>query len=200
MEKLQNPVLLGVVGAAHGVRGEVRVKSFTRDPLALRDYGPLFDKSGRAFEIESIRPQQEVVVVKFRNLGDRTEAERLKGTALFVDRSRLPPADEEEFYHDDLVGLAVRDESGAEIGKVTAVQNFGGGDVLELSVQGHKGVLIPFTYAAVPEVSVRKGHIRIDRVAAGLVDTEDSENDDSSRPGFATRRRHRGPKQAGGNR
>lgn len=195
MEKLKNPVLLAVIGAAHGIRGEVRVKSFTGDPLALSDYVPLFDKSGKAFEIESIRPQKEVVVVRFKHVSDRTQAERLNGTELFVDRSALPPAGDEEFYHDELVGLAVRDESGERIGKVTAVQNFGGGDLLELSVNGRKGVLIPFTRASVPEIHIAEGHIQVDSIAAGLVDSDDAEVD-----GFDASRRNRGPREAGGNR
>ncbi len=199
MNKPESPVLLAVIGAAHGIKGELRVKSFTGDPAALGDYGPLFDKAGRAFAIESIRPQQDVVVVRFKGVADRTEAERLNGTELFVDRSRLPLTDEEEFYHEDLVGLAVRDESGATIGKVTAVQNFGGGDVLELRVHGRKGVLIPFSHAAVPEIFVGEGYIRIDTVAAGLIDADDS--DDEGEPhSLKVRSRNRGPKEAGGNR
>lgn len=197
MSKPQDPVLLAVVGAAHGIRGEVRVKSFTGDPAALGDYGPLFDKTGRAFEIESIRPQQEIVVVRFRHVADRTQAERLNGTELFIDRSMLPPPGEEEFYHDELVGLVVRDGDGRTVGKVTAVQNFGGGDLLELTVEGRAGVLIPFTRAAVPEVSREDRFIRVDPVAAGLVDTEE---DEEPRAGFDPDRRGRGPKDAGGNR
>jgi 16S rRNA processing protein RimM len=196
---MEKPVLLAVIGAAHGIKGEMRVKSYTGDPAALGDYGPLFDDRGNAFEIESIRPQQDIVVVRFRGVADRTAAERLNGTKLFVDRSRLPPAGEEEFYHEDLVGLAVRDESGARIGKVTAVQNFGGGDVLEISVGGRKGVLIPFTHAAVPEVFVGEGYIRINAVAAGLIDAEASDAE-SEPQSLKVRSRNRGPKDAGGNR
>lgn len=198
MSKSEKPVLLAVIGAAHGIRGEVRVKSFTGDPAALADYGPLFDTKGHAFKIESIRPQQDVVIVRFNGVADRTEAERLNGTELFVDRSRLPPPEEEEFYHEDLVGLAVRDESGAVIGKVTAIQNFGGGDVLELRVHGRKGVLIPFTQAAVPEILLDEGYIRIDTVAAGLIEHDpDGEGGPQS---LKVRSRNRGPKEAGGNR
>lgn len=206
MTKLERPVKLAVIGAAHGIKGEVRVKSFTGDPLALADYGPLSTNTGRIFEILDIRAQSEVVVVRFKDVKDRTAAEALTGTDLFVDRSKLPPEEDGEFYHDDLVGLAVRDENGATIGKVSSVQNFGGGDVLELIMQGRKGVLIPFTLAAVPEVSVGGGFIRIDSVAAGLVDDDEDGPGDrlgDSRPdgaGFDPKRRSRGPKDAGGNR
>ncbi|MCO5064318.1 MAG: ribosome maturation factor RimM [Rhizobiaceae bacterium] len=192
MNRPEKNVLMAVIGAAHGIRGEVRVKSHMEDPQALGRYGPLHDAAGRAFEIESLRPQQEVVVVRFKGVDNRTAAESLNGTKLFIERARLPPPAEEEFYHDDLVGLEVRDESGKRIGKVTAVQNFGGGDVLELSVGGRKDTLIPFTRAAVPEVFLGDGFIRINSVAAGLVEADDER--------VGVQRRNRGPKDAGGNR
>ncbi|MDR7223902.1 ribosome maturation factor RimM [Aminobacter aminovorans] len=198
MAKPQNPIQMAVIGAAHGIKGELRVKTFTGDPLALADYGPLYAKDGRAFEIAAIRPANEVVVVRFKGVADRNAAEALTGTELFVDRSALPDdGDEGEFYHADLVGLQVRDENGAPVGKVFAVQNYGGGDILEIQYQGRKGVLIPFTQAAVPVVDVAGGFVTIDTVAAGLVDDEDDENAPSD---GEFDKRPRGPKDAGGNR
>jgi 16S rRNA processing protein RimM len=190
---------MAVIGAAHGIKGELRVKTFTGDPLALCDYGPLYTTDGRVLEIEHIRPAGEVVVVRFKGLRDRTAAERLTGTELFVDRSVLPAEDEDEFYHADLVGLDVRDETG-EAGKVTAVQNYGGGDILEITLRGRKGLLIPFSQAAVPEVNIAGRFIRIDTVAAGLAEDadEDGKPDDPDR--FNSKARPRGPKDAGGNR
>jgi 16S rRNA processing protein RimM len=198
MAKPQNPIQMAVIGAAHGIKGELRVKTFTGDPLALADYGPLYAKDGRAFEIAAIRPANEVVVVRFKGVIDRNAAEALTGTELFVDRSALPDdGDEGEFYHADLVGLAVRDETGEPVGKVFAVQNYGGGDILEIQYQGRKGVLIPFTQAAVPVVDVSGGFVAIDTVAAGLVDDED----DADAPSDGEfDKRPRGPKDAGGNR
>lgn len=200
MAKLNNPVQMAVIGAAHGIKGELRVKTFTGDPLALGDYGPLYAKDGRAFEITDIRPANEVVVVRFKGVGDRNAAEALTNTDLFVDRSALPDDTEEgEFYHADLVGLGVRDENGESVGKVFAVQNFGGGDILEIQYHGRKGVLIPFTQAAVPVVDVSGGFIGIDTAAAGLVESED--DDDAPSDGeFEHKGRPRGPKDAGGNR
>jgi 16S rRNA processing protein RimM len=198
MAKPQNPIQMAVIGAAHGIKGELRVKTFTGDPLALADYGPLYAKDGRAFEIAAIRPANEVVVVRFKGVADRNAAEALTGTELFVDRSALPDdGDEGEFYHADLVGLQVRDETGAPVGKVFAVQNYGGGDILEIQYQGRKGVLIPFTQAAVPVVDVSGGFVAIDTVAAGLVDDEDDEDAPSD---GEFDKRPRGPKDAGGNR
>ena len=174
---------MAVIGAPHGIKGELRVKTFTGDPLALGDYGPLFAKNGRSFEIVDIRPANTVVVVRFKGVKDRKQAEALTGTELFIDRSALPDEGEDgEFYHADLIGLAVKDETGASVGKVTAVQNFGGGDILELALGGRKGVLIPFTQAAVPEVDIAAGFVRIDTIAAGLVEDEAT---DESRPGGA---------------
>lgn len=193
MTKLKTPVLLAVIGAAHGIKGQLRVKSFTADPLALADYGPLHTKDGRSFEITDIQPQATVVVARFKGINDRNQAEALNGVELYVDRSALPPEDDGEFFHADLVGMTALDEAGVTLGKVSAVQNFGGGDILELKLSDGKSVLIPFTHAAVPDVDVAAGFIRVNPRAAGLVDDEDesSNRDPRSRP--------RGPKQAGGN-
>jgi len=198
--KLQNPVQMAVIGAAHGIKGELRVKTFTGDPLALGGYGPLSSREGRIFEVETIRAAGEVAVVRFKGIRDRSTAESLTGTELFIDRSALPPEDEDEFYHADLVGLAVRDEAGAESGRVTAIQNFGGGDILEITFKGRKGLLIPFSRASVPEVNVKAGFVRVDPVAAGLVDEPDEDGGPEAQDGFDPKDRPRGPRDAGGNR
>jgi len=198
---MKNPIQMAVIGAAHGIKGEVRVKSFTGDPAALGDYGPLHSADGRLFEVLEVRPAGTVVVVRFRGVADRTAAEALNGTALFVERSALPDdGADDEFYHADLVGLDVRDEAGAALGTVKAVQNYGGGDIL--AVDGPAGeVLIPFTRAAVPQVAVSAGFLTIDRVAAGLADDEPAEDGSGRREGgFDPHERPRGPKGAGGNR
>src|SRR5690606_24143262 len=203
MPSPKNPIHMAVIGAPHGIRGELRVKTFTGDPLALGDYGPLYARDGRAFEVLDIRSAGTVVVVRFKGVEDRSAAEALTGTELFIDRSALPDdGDEDDFYHADLIGLSVRDDSGATIGKVAAVHNFGGGDILDLTLGGRRGVLIPFSKAAVPEVSVAGGYITVDPVAAGLVEDEDSEPEADRRPardGYG-KQRPRGPKDAGGNR
>jgi 16S rRNA processing protein RimM len=199
MTKPQNPVQMAVIGAAHGIKGELRVKAFTGEPLALADYGPLYARDGRAFQIIDIRPANTVVVVRFKGVSDRNAAEALAGTELFVDRSMLPDdGEEDEFYHADLVGLEVRDDTGTAIGKVVAVHNFGGGDILDVTLAGRKGVLIPFTQAAVPQVSIADGFVRVDPAAAGLI--EDEEGEPQGRDGFDPKGRPRGPKDAGGNR
>jgi 16S rRNA processing protein RimM len=178
MKKLEKPVQMAVIGAPHGVRGEVRVKTFTGDPQALGDYGPLVTEDGRTFTVASIRPAKNVMVVRFKEITSREAAEAVTGISLFVDRSALPDdLDEEEFYHADLVGLEIRDETGATVGKVTSIQNFGGGDILVATISRRRDVMIPFTLAAIPQVSVSEGFIRIDTASAGLIDEEEDEEE-----------------------
>lgn len=204
--KPQNPVQMAVIGAPHGVQGELRVKTFTGDPLALADYGPLWDRDGRRFDVIDIRPAKTVVVVRFRQVNDRSAAEALNGTALYVDRAALPDDLEEgEFYHADLIGLSVQDETGQAVGTVSAFHDFGGGDIMEVMLAGGRTVLVPFTQAAVPVVDMEARLVGIDTVAAGMV--EDGEAPPAADPrrtqgsgGFDAARRPRGPRDAGGNR
>lgn len=207
MKSLRNPVQMAVIGAAHGIKGEVRIKAFTGDPGAIGDYGPLFTADGRRFEVLGVRPQGEVVVARLGGVSDRNQAEVLNGIALFIERDDLPAdLEDDEFYHADLIGLLVRDGQGNELGRVKAVLNFGGGDILEIA--GAVGeTLIPFSKAAAPVVDLAGRTIVIDPVAAGLVDDGDEESGDDStgggegrRRGFDARRRPRGPADAGGNR
>lgn len=184
---LDNPVQLAVIGAAHGIKGEVRVKTYTGDPLDLGSYGLLYDASGKSYEILSIRPSKTVVVVRFAGIDDRNAAEALNGKELYVDHAQLPQdLDEDEFYYTDLIGLTVRDGQGVSYGKVSAVFNFGGGDVLEIKESGKKPVMIPFTLTSVPEILMAEGAILIDPLAAGLVDdgstSADEEGDEPESP------------------
>lgn len=177
---LDNPVQLAVIGAAHGIKGEVRVKTYTGDPLDLGSYGLLYDASGKSYEILTIRPSKTVVVVRFAGVDDRNAAEALNGKELYVDHAQLPQdLDEDEFYYTDLIGLTVRDREGTIYGKVSAVFNFGGGDVLEIKESGKKPVLIPFTLVSVPEILMAEGAILIDPLAAGLVDDGSTSSDET---------------------
>ena len=171
-----HPVLLAVVGGAHGIKGECRVRSLTEDPLALGAYGPLFDAAGNRYTVKSARPQKNVVVVRFDEVRDRNHAERLNGRELFVDRSVLPePEDDDEFYLGDLVGLSVRTIAGEAVGTVVAFHDFGAGDIVEIQPPGGPTVMIPFSTAAVPELDVEAGVMIVDPVAAGIAETEDDE-------------------------
>src|SRR5882724_7500858 len=125
-------VLIAQIGAAHGVRGEVRLKAFTEDPLSVRRYGPLETEDGRRFEIEAVRPAKDILVARLKGVTDRDAAARLTNLLLYVSRDRLPKAADDEFYHADLVGLAAATGDGAPFGIVKAVHNFGAGDLLEI--------------------------------------------------------------------
>ncbi len=170
---LPHPVLIAEIGAAHGVRGDVRVKAYTADPEAIGDYGPLSDEKGRTYPIRSMRPLKgDMLVVAFEGVGDRTAAEALNRTRLYVDRSAMPePEDEDEFYHADLVGLSVETVGGERIGTVVAVPNFGADDLVEVARPGQRSLYIPFTRAAVPVVDVAGRRLVVDP-PAGLLDEE----------------------------
>lgn len=155
-------VVLATIGAAHGIRGEVRVKSYTADPASLGGYGPLFAADGRTFEIERLRPLKgDMLVVKFRGIDDRYAAEALNGIDLSVERSALPPAEANEYYHADLIGLEAVDAGGKPLGTVIAVQNFGAGDILEIAPPDGASLLIPFTNAMVPDIDIAGGRLTI---------------------------------------
>ncbi len=125
-------ILLAQIGAPHGIKGEVRVKPFG-EPDMLDQYGKLETKDGKKFKIKRMRPQKNMMVVKFEGVNTREEAEALNRVELFIDRSKLPKLEEEdEFYIEDLIGMDVLDEAGAQIGMVLAVPNFGAGDMLEI--------------------------------------------------------------------
>lgn len=167
-------ILLGVIGAAHGVRGEVRIRSHTADPLAIGDYGPLVDKAGREFRINDVRPAKEVVVARLEGVGTREAAEALTGTELFVPRTRLPAAeDEDEFLHADLLGCAVLGPDGAELGTVTAVENYGAGDMLEIRTPDGRSVLMPFTKAFAPRIDIAARRIEAAPPAGLFEDGDD---------------------------
>jgi 16S rRNA processing protein RimM len=154
-------ICVAQIGGAHGLRGEVKLKSFTADPMAVGDYGPLTTEDGSAtFEIEAVRPAKGHLIARFRGIGDRNTAERLANVRLFVSRERLPPLAADEFYHTDLIGLSAVTADGAEIGTVVAVHDFGAGDILELQPQaGGTTIMVPFTAAFVPSVDIANGRI-----------------------------------------
>jgi 16S rRNA processing protein RimM len=155
-------VCVARIGAAHGVRGDVKLWSFTADPMAVASYGRLETADGaHSLEIETARPGKDCLVVRFKGVRDRTAAERLRNVELFVPRERLPETeDENEFYHADLIGLAVVDTRDAVLGAVVAVHNFGAGDILEVRrADGRGTVMLPFTTQAVPVVDVAGGRL-----------------------------------------
>ena len=157
-------ICVAQIGPAHGTRGEVRLKSFTADPMAVKDYGALETEDGTAtFRIEALRPAKSHLVAQFAGVRDRTAAERLANLRLFVPRERLPTPDADEFYHTDLIGLAAVTRDGRALGTVVAIYDFGAGDILELRPEGQRNtVMLPFTTTTVPVVDVAGGRIVID--------------------------------------
>jgi 16S rRNA processing protein RimM len=152
------------IGAAHGVRGEVKLWSFTEDPAAVANYGPLETQDGtRRFDIESLRPAKDHFVARIAGVGDRDAAEKLRNLELYISRERLPEIEEADtFYHADLIGLAAVTPAGVEIGAVSAVHNFGASDVIEIKpAAGGDPLLILFTDANVPEINLDEGKIVI---------------------------------------
>jgi 16S rRNA processing protein RimM len=156
-------VCVGQIGAPHGVRGEVRLRSFTADPEAIAGYGPLETEDGRILEIESLRPAKDHFVATLSGIGDRDAAEQLATLKLYVPRDRLPALVEtDEFYHADLIGLAVFNKAGEQLGTVLAIHNFGAGDLIEVRLAaGGKTELVPFNERNVPTVDIAAGRIVI---------------------------------------
>jgi 16S rRNA processing protein RimM len=158
-------VLIAQIGAAHGVRGEVRLKAFTEDPSSVARYGPLETEDGaRCFEIEAVRPiKDEMLVARLKGVSDRNAAEALTNIRLFVARERLPKPTADEFYFADLVGLTAETASGEAYGTVTAVHNFGAGDLLEIEPAGGGAtMLLPFTETIVPTIDLAGRRIVVD--------------------------------------
>jgi 16S rRNA processing protein RimM len=154
----QSPrILVGRFGAAHGVRGEIRIKSFTADPMALASYAGLTDRDGaRSFRIESARPvKDDLIVARIAGVRDRNGAEALTNVEIYIAREALPPPDEEEFYVADLIGMRAELADGAAFGTITNVLNFGAGDILDIALEGGGTSLVPFTRACAPHVDVK---------------------------------------------
>jgi 16S rRNA processing protein RimM len=155
----QSRICLGTIAGVHGVKGLVRLKSFTAAPQDIASYGPLEDERGqRRFAITLTGTARGALIARIEGIADRSAAERLKGEKLYVARASLPPASAGEFYHADLIGLPAFLADGAALGRVVAVHDFGGGPSLEIerpgAANGRGGVMVPFTKAVVPVVDL----------------------------------------------
>ena len=157
------PICVARIGAAHGVRGAVKLWTFTEDPLAVQTYGPLITKDGsRQFEVASAREAKGHLVATLKGVATREEAERLNGIELYVARDKLPATDDDEYYHADLIGLAAVTPADAPIGRVIAIHNFGAGDIIEIAPPHGPTLLLPFTNAVVPTVDLAAGRVVIE--------------------------------------
>ncbi|MDH5747953.1 MAG: ribosome maturation factor RimM [Rhodospirillales bacterium] len=168
-------VCLGVITGPRGLKGEVRIKSFTGDPAMIGAYGPLRDEDGnRVFDLKVTATAKGQVVGRIKGVDDRTAAENLKGTQLFIEKAALPETDEDEYYHADLVGLRAELKDGGSLGTVRAVFDHGAGAVLDIAGGEAGEILVPFTRAAVPEVDLEAGRVVIDP-PAGLLEPGEKE-------------------------
>src|SRR6201747_1092910 len=168
------PICIARIGAAHGVRGAVKLWTFTEDPLAVKTYGPLLTKDGaRSFEVATAREAKGHLVATLKGIATREEAERLNGIELYIARDKLPATDENEYYHADLIGPDAVNAANEPLGRVIAIHNFGAGDIIEIAPAHGATMLLPFTNAVVPSVDLAGGRVIIEL-------PDEIEGDDSS--------------------
>ena len=172
------PICVARIGAAHGVRGAVKLWTFTDDPLAAKRYGPLLTKDGaRQFEVTHAREAKGHLVATLKGVSTREEAERLNGIELYIAREKLPATSEDEYYHADLIGLAAVTAANEPLGRVIAIHNFGAGDIIEIAPPRGATMLLPFTNAVVPVVDLGGGRLVIE--LPDEIEGEDSTNADA---------------------
>ena len=157
-------VIVGAIGGAFGVHGEVRLKSYCAEPAAIADYAPLFTEDGRSFaQIILTGQAKNGFTARIDGITSKEEADQLRNTSLFADRAVMPETEDDEYYYTDLIGLDVVDTGGTALGTVKNVMDHGAGDLLEITVPGtSETVLLPFTQAAVPTVDIKSGRIVAD--------------------------------------
>ena len=178
---LSQPVLLGVITSPHGIKGELHIHTYTETPDNIVAYGPLMDSKGIVYHLRLVRVKTpQTVVVRLDGVHTRDQAEHLRGTQLFVESSLLPSLEEDVFYHKDLIGLFVIDEEGVALGVVSAIENFGAGDILEIDCADHTYASISFTREAVPEISIAERYVKIQ--SAYLINAIEAEAQEESTP------------------
>lgn len=156
-------ICVGMIAGAHGVRGLVRLRSFTEDPEAIVEYDPLTDEAGHTtYEITLKSSANDFYVAEIEGVGSREAAEALRGVKLYVSRSQLPKTGKREYYEADLVGLGVKDRQGKEHGVILSVHNYGAGTFLEIGIKKNAGFMLPFTDAFVPDLDLKAGLVTID--------------------------------------
>ncbi|CAO3376558.1 ribosome maturation factor RimM [Azospirillum argentinense] len=181
---MSTKVCVGQFAGAHGVRGLVKVKSFTEDAQAVASYGPLSDERGaRRFALTLQGTMKDLFLVRVDGIATREQAQELTGVRLYVDRSALPETeDEDEFYHADLIGLRAELADGTVWGTVKALYDFGAGDVLEIRTESGPLEMLPFTRACVPVVDVKGGRVVVDLPAVIEAREGEAEEDGVAAP------------------
>ena len=173
----EKKVCLGKIVGVHGIKGEVKVKSFTAVDKDIAKYGALNDKNNQqTYEIKVTGHSKDLLRVKIKGIDDRTVAETLIGTELYAPRCVLPELKTEEVYYEtDLVGLKVLDEQKNEVAKVIGFYNFGAGDILEIKLKSGRAEMLPFNKGYVPEINLEEGYIIV--ASTGMVFLEDEEGE-----------------------
>jgi 16S rRNA processing protein RimM len=160
---MPSQICVARIGAAHGLRGQVKLWTFTEDPLAVKQYGPLSTKDGTLqFEVTQVREAKDHLVATLKGIATRNDAERLNGVELYVAREKLPATEHDEYYHADLIGLAASTTADEPFGRVIAIHNFGAGDIIEIAPPQGPTLLLPFTNAVVPTVDLAGGRVVIE--------------------------------------
>ena len=161
---MNDRVIVGALGGAFGVKGEVRLKSFCAEPAAIADYVPLYTEEGRAFAQVVLTGQlKNGFSAQISGIITKEDADALRNVTLYAERSVLPPADDDEYYYTDLIGLTVTDTGGTPLGVVKTVVDHGAGDLLEITPPNtSETVFLPFTQAAEPTVDLKAGKIVAD--------------------------------------
>lgn len=169
-------VCLGKIVGVHGIRGEVKVKSYTAVDKNIAAYGALTNKDAtQTFSIKVTGHSKDLLRVQIQGVTDRTKAETLIGTELYAERGVLPELKNEDvFYETDLVGLKVLDEEKNEVAKVIGFYNFGAGDILEIKLKSGRAEMLPFNKGYVPEINLDESYIIV--ASAGMVFLEDNED------------------------
>ncbi len=174
-------VCIGAIAGVRGLKGEVRIKSFTADPDDIAAYGPVSTEDGdRTYRINVTARAKGLIIARLDGIDDRDAAEALKGTRLYVPKGVLPKPDDGDFYHADLIGLKAETGDGDTLGKVKAVHNFGAGDIIEITAgpgEGKEDLMVPFTEALVPDVDLTEGRIVVAPPEVLEADGEDEETD-----------------------
>ncbi|WP_045834733.1 ribosome maturation factor RimM [Hyphomicrobium sp. 99] len=187
MPNNKNPqrILVGEISGAHGIRGDVLVRTYTETPDAVAAYGPLTDETGkRSFSLRVVRVTSKGIVARIKGVEDRNAAEPLRGIKLYIGRDKLPEPKAAEYYHADLIGLDAVSEDGTALGKIVSVQNFGAGDLLELKPNdGSATEFIPFEDRYVPSIDLQARTIVINRPElTGSEDDEQKDGEDEENP------------------
>ena len=154
-------ICIGKIVAAQGIKGHLKVHSFTENPRSIVDYGDITDETGNPFPFTLISAKKNTAIITIEGITDRNQAETLIGTTLYICPSHLPTTEENEFYAHELQGLSTKDAEGTVIGTVKDIHNFGADDIIEITLSNGKDEMLPFTHQVIPEINLEEGYLTI---------------------------------------